>query len=291
MNCAKRAIFAAEGLAVGYDGKKLIMDIDLHVDAGECILLCGSNGCGKSTLLRTLAGLQEPLEGRCGVLDGSGGCIPSGFLQLHGGHCTGMDDVGGLSVKRRLTQGRHYDAILGSEEGSCLEHPGNVILVPARIPKVEGFTLEEFISTSCYRETGWLGHVPARVHSKVENAMGLLGIERLRDRDISTLSDGEFQKAGIATALVRDAVLILLDEPTAFLDVDSREEVLRTLHSLDTAVIFSSHNIEAAARKCTRVLGVCGKSLLDTGPDADQAAVEVVFRKCFRSFHMERYSC
>ena len=160
--------------------------------------------------------------------------------------------------------------------GRCAAY-GRIVMVPARIPKVAGFTVEEFVATSCYDSTDWLGRVPARIRNKVREALDTLGIGSLGGRDISTLSDGEFQKAATAAALVRDAAVILLDEPTAFLDVDSRESIFETLEKLDSAVIFSSHDIEAAARHCSRVFGLADGAFIDS-TDAGQ-----VFRKCFRS--------
>ena len=105
-----------------------------------------------------------------------------------------------------------------------------VVLIPTNIPKVKGFTVEAFV---------------------------LLGIEELKGRDISTLSDGEFQKACLATGLTRRAEVLLLDEPTAHLDVENRIDVLRTLREVarktGTAVLFSSHDLHDALQVADRV--------------------------------------
>ena len=86
----------------------------------------------------------------------------------------------------------------------------------------------------------------------------LLGLQPLRGKDISILSDGEFQKACIAVGLTRRAPLLLLDEPTAYLDVDNRLMVLRTLEKVvsetGTTIIFSSHDLHDSARAAHRVL-------------------------------------
>ncbi len=132
------------------------------------------------------------------------------------------------------------------------------ILIPARVPKVQGFTVMQFVEASCFRRADWLGRVPASLESRICGILEKMGIGALSGRDISTLSDGEFQKAVIASALAQDAELVLLDEPTAFLDVDSRIEILSLLRDVagDKSVIFSSHDIHEAARYCTRVFGV-----------------------------------
>jgi ABC-type cobalamin/Fe3+-siderophores transport system ATPase subunit len=88
----------------------------------------------------------------------------------------------------------------------------------------------------------------------------MLGIEALKERDISTLSDGEFQKACLATGLTRKAEVLLLDEPTAHLDVENRIDVLRTLREVarktGTAVLFSSHDLHDALQVADRVFAL-----------------------------------
>ena len=175
-----------------------------------------------------------------------------------------------------------------------------VILVPARIPKVPGFSVTDFVATSCYRESDWLGRLPAKIRSRILETLETLGIGHLAARDISSLSDGEFQKAAIATALLQQAEVILLDEPTAFLDVDSRESALCTLREValrkQVSIIFSSHDIHTAAKYCTRVFGMRvgddsdmdmgnGRSLaelIDTGPGCTREQRDAVFSRCFR---------
>ena len=135
-----------------------------------------------------------------------------------------------------------------------------VVLIPTNIPKVKGFTVEAFVRTGCYRESDWRGRVSKEVERRMEEALKMLGIEELRKRDISTLSDGEFQKACLATGLTRRAEVLLLDEPTAHLDVENRIDVLRTLREVarktGTAVLFSSHDLHDALQVADRVFAL-----------------------------------
>ena len=132
-----------------------------------------------------------------------------------------------------------------------------VVLIPTNIPKVKGFTVEAFVRTGCYRESDWRGRISKEVEGRMMEALKMLGIEELRNRDISTLSDGEFQKACLATGLTRRAEVLLLDEPTAHLDVENRIDVLRTLREVarktGTAVLFSSHDLHDALQVADRV--------------------------------------
>ena len=129
---------------------------------------------------------------------------------------------------------------------------GSIVMVPTHIPKVKGFSVMEFIRTSLFSASGMFRKLNAEAERSMEEAIRMLGLERLANKDISLISDGEFQKACIATALTRKANVILLDEPTAFLDVDNRVMVLRTLqelaHATGTTVIFSTHDIYDGAR-------------------------------------------
>ena len=171
-----------------------------------------------------------------------------------------------------------------------LSSAGGAVMVPTRIPKVKGFSVREFLRTSEYLLTDALGRLDVQNQKKADEALGALGILHLAGRDISTLSDGEFQKACIATALARDASVLLLDEPTAFLDVDAKAEVLATLRriSRDRAVLFSSHDIHEASAVCTRAIGLDGR-----GGFADTAggmAPKELFKTVFPSYGQAIYN-
>lgn len=129
---------------------------------------------------------------------------------------------------------------------------GSVVMVPTHIPKIKGFSVREFIRTGLFSASGMFRKLDAKAERSLEESVRILGLETLADKDISLISDGEFQKACIATALTRNANVLLLDEPTAFLDVDNRVMVLHTLQNLahDTGitVIFSTHDIYDGAR-------------------------------------------
>ena len=129
---------------------------------------------------------------------------------------------------------------------------GPVVMVPTHIPKVKGFSVREFIRTSLFSVSGIFRKLDSGAETAMEDAIRTLGLDSLADKDISFISDGEFQKACIATALTRKANVLLLEEPTAFLDVDNRVMVLRTLqnlaHTTGITVIFSTHDIYDGAR-------------------------------------------
>ena len=153
-----------------------------------------------------------------------------------------------------------------------------VVLIPTNIPKVKGFTVEAFVRTGCYRESDWRGRISKEVEGRMEEALKMLGIEELRKRDISTLSDGEFQKACLATGLTRKAEVLLLDEPTAHLDVENRIDVLRTLREVarktGTAVLFSSHDLHDALQVADRVFALTRDGRFLASPSVISSEVE-----------------
>lgn len=159
----------------------------------------------------------------------------------------------------------------------------SVLLIPTNIPKVKGFTVEAFIRTGCYRESDWMGRVSKETERRMDEALRLLGIDGLKGRDISSLSDGEFQKACLATGLTRKADVLLLDEPTAHLDVENRIDVLRTLHDVarrsGTAILFSSHDLHDALQVADRVFALSREGRFIASDDK-----ETVLKEAFPDF-------
>ena len=163
-----------------------------------------------------------------------------------------------------------------------------MIMIPARIPKVAGFTLKEFVRLSCFTLSDLAGRLSPSQEEDLDNSIRALGLNHLSDRDISTLSDGEFQKAGIASALVRKASIIMLDEPTAFLDAQNRISILETLKNIccsghRPAVIFSTHDLHDGLAVCNRVFAIGTDRTFhisaDNTPEAKSETVAKIFNK------------
>lgn len=173
---------------------------------------------------------------------------------------------------------------------------GKAVLVPSRIPKVAGFTVKKFIGLTTFNETDWLGRIGKELETRIDSSMSMLDIQEFAGRDISTLSDGEFQKVCIAAAVARNAEVVLLDEPTAFLDVEARETVLQTLSDIvrcgnAPAIIFSSHDIHSAVRNCNRIFGLYKNtdretSFMDSGPCVSE--FDAVLERCFPNIPIRR---
>ncbi|MCQ2146779.1 MAG: ABC transporter ATP-binding protein [Bacteroidales bacterium] len=170
-----------------------------------------------------------------------------------------------------------------------IEIGGTCTMVPTHIPRVKGFSVEEFIRTGLYTRSDFFGRLDEKFQRRIEEVMSLLEIDSLSDKDITRISDGEFQKACIATALVRPAEVLLLDEPTAFLDVDGRSSVLSSLKSnnekTSLTILFSSHDIAESLKVCDRVLAFCkdGSTSLS---DRTLEKKTLLLQSCFTSFEI-----
>ncbi len=107
-----------------------------------------------------------------------------------------------------------------------------------------------------FPQTNFLGHLGAKDWEVVEQAMMKVKIEHKRDSLLFELSDGERQRTLIAKALAQDTPIIFLDEPTSFLDMRNKIEIMQLLHSLAMAgktILLSTHDIDIALQTSDRV--------------------------------------
>lgn len=136
------------------------------------------------------------------------------------------------------------------ESFSQRELARQVSIVLTQKPDVQNLTIEEIIGLGRSPYTGFFGRLRAEDRKVVDDAIATMGIEKLRGRMIQTLSDGERQKVMIAKALAQETPIILLDEPTAFLDFPSKAETFQSLqrmaHERDKLILLSTHDLELA---------------------------------------------
>ncbi|MGN7890414.1 ABC transporter ATP-binding protein [Dyadobacter sp. 22481] len=111
-------------------------------------------------------------------------------------------------------------------------------------------TAREVVALGRTPYTGWLGSLTKEDHFKIAQSIEQTGISLLLDRHMHQLSDGERQKVMLARALAQDTPVILLDEPTAHLDLPNRVEMMRLLHTLARAtrkaILLSTHELDLA---------------------------------------------
>lgn len=148
---------------------------------------------------------------------------------------------------------------------------------------VYNMSVYELVSLGRFPHTNWLGRLTEADRTIVERSIDSVGLSAHSESNVGELSDGEKQRAMIARALAQDTQLILLDEPTAFLDLPNRYELVYLLRRLasenDKSVIFSSHDIHIAIREADKVWLASGEGITQGAPE--DLAVSGVFDKLF----------
>lgn len=123
---------------------------------------------------------------------------------------------------------------------------------------VQNLSVTEMVGMGRMPYTGFWGKLNTSDQTIVAEAIEMVGIEHLKNRMIQTLSDGERQKVMIAKVLAQQTPVILLDEPTSFLDFPSKVEMLQLLHRLaketNKVVFLSTHDLELALRIADRLV-------------------------------------
>lgn len=142
------------------------------------------------------------------------------------------------------------------------------------------------ISLGRYPYSGWLGNLSSEDRKIIEWAAEATDVTHFLDRKIGQLSDGECQKVMLARALAQDTGLIILDEPTAHLDLPSRIELMRLLHKLarDTnkGILISTHELDLALQVADKIWLLKRDGQMETGIPEDlilSGTFESVFDK------------
>ncbi len=119
--------------------------------------------------------------------------------------------------------------------------------------------------------TNWIGKLRHEDMEIVDNALAQVGMTEFADRTLDRMSDGECQRIMIARALAQDTDNILLDEPTSFLDMPNRYELVNLLvelaHRQQKCIIFSTHELDIAVKLCDRIALIDDKHLHSITPE------------------------
>jgi iron complex transport system ATP-binding protein len=236
---------------------------------------------------------------RCPVLEGVNVSVDRGELVC----LLGPNGIGKSTLMRTLA--RMQPPLRGSVEleGVALESLSATALarrlgvVLTERVAVESLRARQVVELGRYPHTGWLGGLAPRDREIVDWAIGAVGAQHLADRDFARISDGERQRVMVARALAQEPLLLALDEPTAFLDVPSRVEIVGLLRRLtragDLAAIVSTHDIELALHTADVVWLLGPGGAIATGAPEDvmlSGAVARAFEGRQIRFHAEERS-
>ena len=226
-------IIETKNLAYTYPGgtKPSINGVSINVKKGEFVLITGPSGCGKTTLCRCFNGL-----------------IPH-FYQ---GELKGEITVAGMDVTK------HETHTMAKTVGLVFQNPENQLFALS-IEKDVAFGLEN------------LGMPRDEMRERVEWALKLTDIYDLRERSPHEVSGGQQQRVAIAAVLAMQPEIIVLDEPTSFLDPLSAEKIFEVIHDLNKnlgiTVVLVEHRLDLTAKYADHIIIMNeGKVCFDGNP-------------------------
>jgi energy-coupling factor transport system ATP-binding protein len=214
------ALIETKSLTYTYPGapKPSISDVSVKVEKGEFVLITGPSGCGKTTLCRTFNGL-----------------IP----QFYQGELKGEITVANLDAAKHPT----YE--MAKHVGLVFQNPENQLFALS-VEKDVAFGLEN------------LGFDRQEMRKRVDWALNLTGIYDLRERSPHEMSGGQQQRVALASVLAMQPEIIVLDEPTSFLDPLSAEKIFEVIHDLNKnlglTVILVEHRLDLTAKYADHII-------------------------------------
>lgn len=200
-------------------GVRILHDVNWTLPRGACCVVLGPNGSGKSTLMRTITGYMWPTSGTVDVM----GCR------------LGETDI--RQLRRRI----------------AVVDPADRFGVDPDLPAIEAVLTGYFGSLGLYEE------VTAGQRDHAEFMIRCVGLGHRITQRFGLLSTGEQRRCLLARSLVHLPELLILDEPTAGLDISGREHVLATIQQLrllhpEMTLIMVTHHVEEIAPKTDQVL-------------------------------------
>jgi len=155
--------------------------------------------------------------------------------------------------------------------------------------RVANLRVMELVSMGRFPYTNWFGKLSNEDRCVIGEAIEHTGIKNLLFKLVHQLSDGERQKVMIARALVQDTPVIILDEPTAFLDLQARHEILRLLNNLSRnnkkLILFSTHDLSIAMDEVDKLWLMTDEGMYEGAPE--DLLINQVFRKLFLNSAIE----
>jgi cobalt/nickel transport system ATP-binding protein len=222
-------VFEAKAVNFAYEQIPALRELSLTIGAGHSVALVGANGSGKSTLLRLLDAL----------------CFPSsGSICFCGEPLTAerlRNDDFALSFRRRVAL--------------VFQNPDVQLFNPTVFDEVAFGPLQ----------MGWSS---AEVIARVNSTLDVMGISHLRDRAPYRLSGGEKKRVALASVIVLDPEVLLLDEPTAMLDPRSQSQLIDLIQNWkgsSKTIITATHQLEIVEDIAERVVVLEQGTVVATG--------------------------
>ncbi|MAT04595.1 MAG: iron ABC transporter ATP-binding protein [Acidimicrobiaceae bacterium] len=235
-----------EHIVVRRDGRRIVDDVSLIVHPDENWLVLGANGSGKTTLLRVAAMYEHPSTGSVRVLG---------------------EQLGRTDVRRLRRRVGYASAALAAQFRA--ELTATDVVMTARYAALEP----------------WWHQYDDADRARARECLSQMGVDAFADRSLGTLSSGEQQRVFLARTLMTDPGVILLDEPSARLDLGGRE---RLVHALDDLAadesappfVLVTHHVDEVPNGITHALLLRDGRAIAAGP-IDDAMSSDTLSACF----------
>ncbi|WP_432077712.1 ABC transporter ATP-binding protein [Streptomyces sp. YPW6] len=233
----------AHGMTVAYDRTDVVHGADLRLQRGRVTALIGPNGSGKSTLLRAVARLHKARTGRVTVAAGAGDAAPVDALALSRS-----------AFARRVT-------LLAQSRNA-----------PA------GLSVRDVVGFGRHPYRGRIRGADPDGARVVEHALAVTNLTEFADRGVESLSGGQLQRVWFACCLAQDTDVLLLDEPTTYLDLRYQVEILDLVrdladtHGVTVGVVL--HDLDQAAAVADQVVLLSSGRIVAAGTPAEVYAPE-----------------
>jgi len=146
-----------------------------------------------------------------------------------------------------------------------------ISFVSTEIQHVPNLRVYDLVALGRFPYTNWFGNLTKNDKQIVNEAISAVGLQNLQYKNIDQISDGERQRASIARAVAQDTQIILLDEPTAFLDFNFKYEIIFLLQKLANTkkkiIIFSSHDIQILLKTVDKLWFVADNIICQGAPE------------------------
>jgi len=192
------------------------------------------------------------------ALIGNNGCGKSTLLRTIAGFqkpLTGLVEL----------EGKNISSISIKDKARLISY------VSTEIINVSNMRVIDLVKLGRYLYSGWWGSLNSEDKYFVDHCIKITGLKGFEERLLQSLSDGERQRAMIARALAQDTRVMILDEPTAFLDIRNKYEIIHLLNSLASEngkiIIYSTHDFNIAMNLSDKIWYIKNNSLCDGAPE------------------------
>ena len=239
-------VLALEGVGVRVDGRTVLAEVDWRVEAGQRWALLGPNGSGKTTLVRIASLYLHTTTGSVRVLGETVGRLDARALRPR----IGLASAALASLVRREVSAR--DAVMTARHGAL---------------------------------EAWWHRYDDGDRQRALDLLARFGVADHAEQPFGTLSSGERQRVLLARTLMTDPELLLLDEPTAGLDLGGREDLVLRLGALATdpstpPLVLVTHHVDELPEGLTHALVLGPGGVLAQGP-VDEVVTDAVLSEAF----------